>query len=174
MKYCMALVAILGALSVAHVSGVTLRSNIRAHGVTDLNKRPVEGGNASVNHSLSLIGGNAAAHPEGLPHFERQYVIDKKRCPTGRMHIGCVLDTQYKQQIWYHDHIAKEDMPTGTATSGVVQMTPELCYEFCHKIEGVQFFGLKRGEQCYCTPFFPQHRQGWPRRVRCDVRRQPF
>jgi hypothetical protein len=55
------------------------------------------------------------------------------------------MDTQTKQQIWYHDQIPKEDR---------VPMTPEICFDFCANVTGVQFFGLKRGTQCYCSPFF--------------------
>eukprot|EP00929_Paragymnodinium_shiwhaense_P116018 TRINITY_DN8525_c0_g1_i1.p2 TRINITY_DN8525_c0_g1~~TRINITY_DN8525_c0_g1_i1.p2 ORF type:complete len:201 (+),score=53.15 TRINITY_DN8525_c0_g1_i1:71-673(+) len=93
-----------------------------------------------ANRTISLIG-----HKQEPADFEHPYVIDEKRCLNGTFHVGCVYDTQIDQRRWYHDSVAKEDRQP---------MTVELCYDFCVNVTGVQYFGLKRGEECYCTPFF--------------------
>merc|ERR1711933_17324 len=45
--------------------------------------------------------------------------------------------------------------------------TPDLCYAFCSKVSGVQYFGLTRGDRCYCTPFF--HNTGMNAHGDCDM-----
>jgi len=81
----------------------------------------------------------------GALKFPHPYSIDPMRCPTGMWQVGCVLDTQTDAQIWYKNEIAKEDR---------VPMTPELCFHFCKNVSGVQFMGLRNGDECYCTPFY--------------------
>jgi hypothetical protein len=84
-------------------------------------------------------------HASDPGNFKKPYAISKKRCPTGRMYVGCVMDSQTKAQIWYKDHVPKTDR---------VAMSPQVCYDFCWQVAGVSFFGLRRGDECYCTPFF--------------------
>lgn len=33
-------------------------------------------------------------------------------------------------------------------------MTPQVCYEFCRRFDGVKFFGITNGSKCYCEPMF--------------------
>jgi len=73
------------------------------------------------------------------------HVISWERCPTGFLYTKCTYDVQKSQRRWYHEEVKKEDR---------VPMTPDVCYDFCHRIPGSQFFGLENGDRCYCTPFF--------------------
>jgi CUB/sushi domain-containing protein len=77
--------------------------------------------------------------------FPAAHNINPKRCPTGHARLGCMSDGQTKQQRWYREVVPKMDR---------LPMTPELCFDFCKNVSGVQFFGLKGGNDCYCTPFF--------------------
>eukprot|EP00929_Paragymnodinium_shiwhaense_P066503 TRINITY_DN3336_c0_g1_i3.p1 TRINITY_DN3336_c0_g1~~TRINITY_DN3336_c0_g1_i3.p1 ORF type:complete len:3781 (+),score=899.34 TRINITY_DN3336_c0_g1_i3:54-11396(+) len=95
------------------------------------------------NRSLALLSKHEGEQePEGFP---APYAIDPMRCVSGRLHVGCVLDTQIEQQRWYSEIVPKEDQEP---------MTVEVCYRFCNNVTGVQYFGLKGGRDCYCTPFF--------------------
>jgi len=33
-------------------------------------------------------------------------------------------------------------------------ITPEVCFKFCRTIEDMGFFGIRNGNQCYCTPYY--------------------
>merc|ERR1719183_469061 len=46
---------------------------------------------------------------------------------------------------WYHDFTPKEDR---------VAMTAEVCFDFCSTIKNMGYFGLTRGRECYCTPYY--------------------
>eukprot|EP00929_Paragymnodinium_shiwhaense_P017573 TRINITY_DN126_c0_g1_i2.p1 TRINITY_DN126_c0_g1~~TRINITY_DN126_c0_g1_i2.p1 ORF type:complete len:3378 (+),score=908.37 TRINITY_DN126_c0_g1_i2:86-10135(+) len=126
----------------SNVDAVNLRSTIRLtgrHAVSSSDALSFESVEKQ-NQTRALL--QQQAEPENFP---QPYTIDPKRSPTGRLHVGCVYDTQTEQQRWYDDHVAKEDR---------VPMTVDLCYSFCQNVTGVQYFGLKRGTKCYCTPFF--------------------
>jgi hypothetical protein len=80
------------------------------------------------------------------------------RCPTGDSLVGCFLDSQMEHRRYYHEHVPAEDR---------VPMTPAICYDFCKNASGVQFFGLQRGDLCYCSPFF--HDTGKEGHGECDM-----
>jgi len=84
--------------------------------------------------------------------------INPARCPTGDFHVGCFYDTQLEHRRWYDEEVPKEDR---------LPMTPDLCYAFCSKVSGVQYFGVTRGDRCYCTPFF--HNTGMNAHGDCDL-----
>jgi hypothetical protein len=77
--------------------------------------------------------------------FPDTHNVKPKRCPTGHARVGCMNDGQKEQQRWYREHVQKMDR---------VPMTPEVCFDFCNNVSGAQFFGLRGGNDCYCTPFF--------------------
>jgi len=47
--------------------------------------------------------------------------------------------------IRYEDVVAKTEQKA---------MTPNVCYEFCRRFDGVKFFGITNGSKCYCEPMF--------------------
>jgi len=49
--------------------------------------------------------------------------------------------------VKYSTVIAKEDQE---------EMTHSVCYNFCRRIEGMNFFGIQNGRDCYCTPYYKQ------------------
>jgi len=109
-------------------------------------------GNDLGMKGVGFQAGFVGTLPEfGKLKFPSVYSIDPMRCPTGMWQVGCVYDTQTDAQIWYKKEIPKEDQ---------VPMTPELCFHFCKNVSGVQFMGLHRGDDCYCTPFFHNTNKG--------------
>merc|ERR1719409_1534511 len=46
---------------------------------------------------------------------------------------------------WYHDFTPKEDQ---------VAMRASVCFDFCSTIKDMHYFGLTRGRECYCTPYY--------------------
>lgn len=69
-----------------------------------------------------------------------------------------MFDTQVTVRFNYKDHVDRFDR---------LPITPEVCFEFCRKIGGAQFFGLEEGRDCFCTPFF--HNQGKGGDGLCDA-----
>lgn len=49
--------------------------------------------------------------------------------------------------VWYDTIVASEDREP---------MTHGVCYNFCRRVEGMNFFGLQNGRGCYCTPYYKQ------------------
>jgi hypothetical protein len=47
--------------------------------------------------------------------------------------------------IWYKDGVPKPNWEP---------MTPKVCFNFCRTVEDAQFFGLFRGDECYCAPYY--------------------
>lgn len=59
---------------------------------------------------------------------------------------------------WYHDFTPKEDMEA---------MSSEVCFGFCSTIEGMGYFGMTAGRECYCTPYY--NPDGQAGTGNCDV-----
>jgi CUB/sushi domain-containing protein len=131
------------------------------HEISDASSDPVADG--MKGNSLGMKGqGFQAGFVGSMPAFGElkfpgPYAINDMRCVTGKWRVGCMDDIQTKQQIWYRKEVAKEDQ---------VPMTPELCFWFCRNVSGVQFMGLRNGDECYCTPFFQQGPGG---KGECDM-----
>jgi len=49
--------------------------------------------------------------------------------------------------VWYNTLVAEEDREA---------MTHGVCYNFCRRVEGMNYFGLQNGRGCYCTPYYKQ------------------
>lgn len=49
--------------------------------------------------------------------------------------------------VWYKDGV---DRPKWEP------MSPKVCFNFCRTVKDAQFFGLFRGDQCYCAPYYVQ------------------
>eukprot|EP00428_Durinskia_dybowskii_P057310 CAMPEP_0170323550 /NCGR_PEP_ID=MMETSP0116_2-20130129/62586_1 /TAXON_ID=400756 /ORGANISM="Durinskia baltica, Strain CSIRO CS-38" /LENGTH=688 /DNA_ID=CAMNT_0010576475 /DNA_START=414 /DNA_END=2476 /DNA_ORIENTATION=+ len=61
--------------------------------------------------------------------------------------------------VHYDTYVAKEDQEP---------MTVEVCWNFCKNVSGAQFFGLRRGAECYCTPAFDSFSGGNDDATACD------
>mmetsp|Transcript_8955 Transcript_8955/g.16119 ORF Transcript_8955/g.16119 Transcript_8955/m.16119 type:complete len:430 (+) Transcript_8955:56-1345(+) len=99
---------------------------------------------------LGLKGFQAGlVNPDEVMHkelaYDWPYVINPDRCATGYLYVTCLNDVQDSQKRWYSEEVKREDQ---------VPMTIDVCYDFCHKIPGTQYFGLQNGDRCFCTPFF--------------------
>jgi hypothetical protein len=97
-------------------------------------------------------------NPDGLKPYEMVY-------KDGFYMVDCVKDYMFQHGdkfgnkkdeykageffnvsiVHYSSHVAKEDRE---------QMTIDTCFKFCRTVEGMSFFGLTNGRECYCTPFF--------------------
>lgn len=49
--------------------------------------------------------------------------------------------------VWYNSLTPSEDRE---------EMTHKVCYNFCRRVEGMNFFGIQNGRDCYCTPYYKQ------------------
>jgi len=83
----------------------------------------------------------------------------------GMLKLGCFSDSMYlfgdkfgnnKHEyrigasqnvsiVHYDDHVAKEDRE---------KMTPTVCFNFCRTVEGMGYFGILNGGECYCEPYY--------------------
>jgi len=83
----------------------------------------------------------------------------------GYLHYGCLVDKLYETGdkfgnnkfnyklgntlnisiVHYADFAPPEDQKP---------MTHDVCFKFCRTIPGMNFFGIKGGRDCYCSPFF--------------------
>jgi len=57
----------------------------------------------------------------------------------GYFQMGCYVDST-PQEKW-------------TVFSGDAAVTPKACFDFCRDSPGARFFGLTKGNTCYCTPY---------------------
>jgi len=82
---------------------------------------------------------------------------------NGYWYVGCVGDSlmtnadkhggQGKHRyagpdvsiVWYHDVVPKEDMEA---------MQAGVCFDFCSTVKDMNYFGLTRGRECYCAPYY--------------------
>lgn len=53
--------------------------------------------------------------------------------------------------VWYG-----EKGGVGPAKEDEEEMTHSVCYNFCRRVEGMNYFGLQNGRDCYCTPYYKQ------------------
>jgi hypothetical protein len=85
----------------------------------------------------------------------------------GYFHLRCMMDKMETAADW-HDELQREhkyNIDTNVTivryTDRVdvekqVSMTPSVCFEFCRTVPDMLHFGLTRGRECYCTPYFMQ------------------
>jgi hypothetical protein len=95
----------------------------------------------SAGRDASLL----ATSPERFPGFPHPYNINPEHYPHKHIYVGCVNDLQTDQRRYYNKTVPKEDRE---------KMTPDVCLDFCTKVNGTQFYALHDGTGCYCTPFF--------------------
>eukprot|EP00928_Gymnodinium_smaydae_P036844 TRINITY_DN25697_c0_g2_i1.p1 TRINITY_DN25697_c0_g2~~TRINITY_DN25697_c0_g2_i1.p1 ORF type:complete len:4096 (+),score=634.51 TRINITY_DN25697_c0_g2_i1:84-12290(+) len=96
---------------------------------------------------------NRTEPEEEQPDFPDDFVVSKTRTVDAFFFVKCAIDLQTKTRIWYH----KE-----TNDADVKPMTPQVCFDFCQNITGVQFFGLVGGKECYCTVYFQEDEESEP------------
>jgi hypothetical protein len=95
----------------------------------------------SAGRDASLL----ATSPERFPGFPHPYNINPEHSPRTHIYVGCVNDLQTDQRRYYNETVPEGDRE---------KMTPDVCLDFCTKVNGTQFYALHDGTGCYCTPFF--------------------
>merc|ERR1719389_1392906 len=85
----------------------------------------------------------------------------------GYFHLRCMMD-KMEQAADYHDELQREHKYNVHTNVSIVRytdrvdvekqqaMTPSVCFEFCRTVPDMLHFGLTRGRDCYCTPYFMQ------------------
>ena len=90
----------------------------------------------------------------------------KKVYKDGYFHLRC-MDKMEDAADW-HDELQREHKYNIDTNVTIVRytdrvdvekqqsMTPSICFEFCRTVPDMLHFGLTRGRECYCTPYFMQ------------------
>merc|ERR1719487_49854 len=85
----------------------------------------------------------------------------------GYFHLRCMMDKMETAADW-HDELQREHKYNIDTNVTIVRytdrvdvekqqsMTPSICFEFCRTVPDMLHFGLTRGRECYCTPYFMQ------------------
>jgi len=85
----------------------------------------------------------------------------------GYFHLRCMMDKMETAADW-HDELQREHKYNIDTNVTIVRytdrvdvekqqsMTPSVCFEFCRTVPDMLHFGLTRGRECYCTPYFMQ------------------
>jgi len=85
----------------------------------------------------------------------------------GYFHLRCMMDKMETAADW-HDELQREHLYNIHTNVTIVRytdrvdvekqqsMTPSICFEFCRTVPDMLHFGLTRGRECYCTPYFMQ------------------
>merc|ERR1719420_1837446 len=85
----------------------------------------------------------------------------------GYFHLRCMMDKMATAADW-HDELQREHKYNVDTNVTIVRytdrvdvekqqsMTPSICFEFCRTVPDMLHFGLTRGRECYCTPYFMQ------------------
>merc|ERR1719310_416043 len=85
----------------------------------------------------------------------------------GYFHLRCMMDKMETAADW-HDELQREHKYNIDTNVSIVRytdrvdvekqqsMTPGICFEFCRTVPDMLHFGLTRGRECYCTPYFMQ------------------
>mmetsp|Transcript_8338 Transcript_8338/g.20592 ORF Transcript_8338/g.20592 Transcript_8338/m.20592 type:complete len:3882 (-) Transcript_8338:103-11748(-) len=73
------------------------------------------------------------------------FVSDDLRSCTGHFKVGCFGDEAQQTRTWYHKVVPEKDRK---------KMSTKVCFEFCQQVPFSQFFGLVRGRECWCSPFY--------------------
>jgi hypothetical protein len=79
--------------------------------------------------------------------------------------VGCIADSMFKSGDKFggaNKPNYKEDLANVSIAlySELVlkdaqkPMTPHTCFEFCRSMDGMSFFGIKNGRDCYCMPYY--------------------
>jgi len=91
----------------------------------------------------------------------------KKVYKDGYFHLRCMMDKMETAADW-HDELQREHKYNIDTNVTIVRytdrvdsekqqgMTPSVCFEFCRTVPDMLHFGLTRGRECYCTPYFMQ------------------
>jgi len=91
----------------------------------------------------------------------------KKVYKDGYFHLRCMMDKMETAADW-HDELQREHKYNIDTNVTIVRytdrvdvekqqsMTPSICFEFCRTVPDMLHFGLTRGRECYCTPYFMQ------------------
>jgi len=80
--------------------------------------------------------------------------------------VGCFMDKMFANYDKYGDNkdrYHKDAQYVNVSIAGYKElvlkekqekMTPRVCFQFCRTIEGMSFFGITGGNDCYCMPYY--------------------
>jgi len=84
----------------------------------------------------------------------------------GFFDVGCFDDAMLEFGDKYGNNADKYGSVASHANVSIVKyselvhkedaqpMTPRVCFEFCRTIQGMVFFGISNGDECYCEPYY--------------------
>jgi len=124
-----------------------------------------------TNHThkmWTMVGGcqkRATSHEPGAGMDASKGLV--KVYKDGYFHLRCMMDKMETVADW-HDELQREHKYNIDTNVTIVRytdrvdsekqqaMTPSVCFEFCRTVPDMLHFGLTRGYECYCTPYFMQ------------------
>jgi hypothetical protein len=122
---------------------------------------------SKTNHThktWTMVGGCAKKEPgAGMDATLGLTTVYK----DGYFHVRCMMDKMETAADW-HDELQREHKYNIDTNVTIVRytdrvdsekqqaMTPSVCFEFCRTVPDMLHFGLTRGRDCYCTPYFMQ------------------
>merc|ERR1719321_2596829 len=124
-----------------------------------------------MNHThkmWTMVGGcqkRATSHEPGAGMDASKGLV--KVYKDGYFHLRCMMDKMETAADW-HDELQREHKYNIHTNVTIVRytdrvdvekqqsMTPSVCFEFCRTVPDMLHFGLTRGRECYCTPYFMQ------------------
>merc|ERR1719398_176136 len=129
-------------------------ASLREHGASDVHK----------TKAWTMVGGCAKKEPgAGMDASLGLTTVYK----DGYFHVRCMMDKMETAADW-HDELQREHKYNIDTNVTIVRytdrvdvekqqkMTPSICFEFCRTVPDMLHFGLTRGRECYCTPYFMQ------------------
>jgi len=155
-------------------------ASLREHGASDVHSTKTHEKNSKrhwvshkhatkTNHThktkaWTMVGGCAKKEPgAGMDASLGLTTVYK----DGYFHVRCMMDKMETAADW-HDELQREHKYNIDTNVTIVRytdrvdvekqqsMTPSICFEFCRTVPDMLHFGLTRGRECYCTPYFMQ------------------
>jgi len=155
-------------------------ASLREHGASDVHSTKTHEKNSKrhwvshkhatkTNHThktkaWTMVGGCAKKEPgAGMDASLGLTTVYK----DGYFHLRCMMDKMETAADW-HDELQREHKYNIDTNVTIVRytdrvdvekqqsMTPSICFEFCRTVPDMLHFGLTRGRECYCTPYFMQ------------------
>lgn len=98
-------------------------------------------------------------HPDVVDEYSKT-VASGELNADGFTPTGCFPDLNLKTRDLHGSSTSYEGPVSVIKYEAVVEktkrepMTVKVCYEFCRRFDGVKFFGITNGSNCYCEPMF--------------------
>jgi len=145
-----------------HHSRKTHEKNSKRHWVS--HKHAAKTNHTHKAKAWTMVGGCAKKEPgAGMDASLGLTTVYK----DGYFHLRCMMDKMETAADW-HDELQREHKYNIDTNVTIVRytdrvdvekqqsMTPSICFEFCRTVPDMLHFGLTRGRECYCTPYFMQ------------------